>query len=109
MRLRLDGCRAPHTRKRPLYRPSTRRWKLETLLPAVREVVLQSDIMHGITVAEVATALRAKPGLVHQCFHKLNLEGILSQGSNGLMHEIRRGQGRNSYSGWVDTIYTRLK
>lgn len=107
MRLRLDGRRAPHARPKQ-HKPSLRRWTLPKLLDAVRVVVLASDYSHGVTVDEIALKLRAKRGLVHQCFHKLNLEGVLSQGSNGLMEEIRRGP-INPYSGWVDTIYTLMR
>jgi len=115
MRFRDDGRKPPHARKRPLHRPSTRRWKLPALLDAIRELIeckgergSSAGEIETFTLAEVAEKLRAKPGLVHQCFHKLNLEGLLEQGNNGLPHDIYRGP-PNHHSGWVATTYRRIR
>ena len=107
MRIRFDGRQAPKARKRPLYRPSTRAWKLDKLLDAVRDHVSQQSDGSYFTVNEVATLLRAKPGLVHLCFHKLNLEGRLSQGHNSVPYDDIRRASRfdHTSSGWVDTFY----
>lgn len=104
MRLRLDGRNAPHARERSQHRPSLRKWRLINLLPAVRKLVQESDLARGVTVEEISAQLRAKRNLVSQCFHKLNLEGVMQQGINGVPHEVRRER-RNRYSGWLATIY----
>lgn len=66
--------------KRPFsLKPSTRAWKPEALLQAVREYVVArrragEDL---ITAEEVAGVLRAKKGDVTGCFVKLVAEGLV--------------------------------
>lgn len=97
-----------HPRVRPKRRPSTRRWKLPALLDAVRAKVLESE--YGWVKAEdIASELRAKVPMVRQCFHKLNLEGILSQASNDGPHDSHRNRGMFGsdafVSAWVASLY----
>lgn len=68
--------------KRPLApKPSTRAWKHEALLQAVREYVAARSASGEelITAEEVAAALRAKKGDVTGCFVKLVAEGLVGR------------------------------
>lgn len=94
---------------RDKFRPSLRAWKLEKLLLEVRNLVIAVESGKYITAEDIATKLRAKKSMVEQCFHRLNLEGILSQGHNIPPHDSTRdrhvwGVGDSS---WIATLYMR--
>ena len=62
-----------------------------------------------ITAEDIATKL-AKKSMVELCFHRLNLEGILSQGYNQAPHDSTRdpyawGVGDSS---WQATVYKKI-
>ena len=76
--------------RRDKMRPSLHRWKLERLLVDVRSIIQPLASGASITAEEIATKLRARKPMVEQCFHRLNLEGILSQGRNRPPHDSSR-------------------
>lgn len=94
--------------KHDKLKPSFKRWNLENLLNKVRELILASE-KSFITAEQISTILRAKKHLVEQCFHRLNLEGILSQGVNHAPHDSKRDPWRGSDSSWCATTYWLMK
>lgn len=93
--------------KRDKLKPSYRRWNIEKLLAAIREIVLRYGDGKRITAEDIGTRLRARKHLVEQCFHRLNLEGLLSQGLNLPPHDSTRDRWcRGSDSAWCATTYT---
>lgn len=103
---------------------SFRRWERESLLNAVRTLItrgtyesvkLQCHVAHLVSIEEVSWLLRAKPGLVSWCFHRLNLEGILGHKVGGAPHDSRRdsflngrfreGGVRAGCSGWQASTF----
>lgn len=96
---------------RTYFRPSLRRWKLERLYAEVRAIVLALSEGDRITAEDVATRLRAKKPMVEQCFHRLNLAGLLSQGINSPPHDSTRDRSwpfGGPDSSWMATMYERL-
>jgi len=92
--------------KHDKMKPSYRRWRLEKLLVAVREIVVSHGEGKRITAEDVGTRLRARKHLVEQCFHKLNLEGLLSQGYNLPPHDSTRDRwSPGGDSAWCATTY----
>ncbi len=94
---------------RDLHRPSLRRWKLDRLLVTVRARIKALVVGEAITAEKVATELRARKSMVEQCFHRLNLEGLLTQGHNQAPHDSMRdpwtwGKGDSS---WCASYYKR--
>lgn len=83
-------CRAGNdSKKRPRrLKPSTRAWKPENLLAAVREYVVarRASGEHLITAEEIAHVLRAKKGDVTSCMVKLAAEGLVGHKSH-LLHD----------------------
>jgi len=94
---------------RSLHRPSLRKWRLEKLLLVVRAQIVQLEAGAHITAEAVATALRASKPMVEQCFHRLNLEGLLSTGVNWAPHDSTRDPWRwgKGDSAWCATTYIR--
>jgi len=84
-------CRSrKEDKKRPRQlKPSTRAWKHEALLQAVREYVVarRNSGENLITAEEVAGVLRAKKGDVTGCFVKLAAEGLVGHKSHHLHDE----------------------
>lgn len=94
--------------KHDKLKPSYRRWSLDKLLPAVREIVqrLPSEERRGFTAERICTELRAKKPLVEQCLHKLNLEGLITQGVNRAPHDSTRDRMcPGPDSAWAATVY----
>jgi hypothetical protein len=94
--------------KRTLIRLSLKRWKLDKLLEAVRNKVLEETEM-WITVECYSSEFRAKKHLVDQCFAMLNREGLLSQAYNSAPHDSTRDVGRYGDSAWQASLYTVIK
>lgn len=96
---------------RDKFRPSLRRWKLARLHEQVRNIVLAMNEGDHISAEDVATRLRAKKPMVEQCFHRLNLAGLLSQGHNRPPHDSTRDRSwpfGGPDSAWCATVYYRL-
>ena len=84
MRLGKGDIKRPYTLK-----PSTRAWKHEALLDAVREYVVtrRKAGENLITAEEVAGVLRAKKGDVTGCFVKLVAEGLVGRKQRRAPHD----------------------
>jgi hypothetical protein len=96
---------------------SPRKLKRERVLDLVRDVV-KAEIAHWeegdqhfssphITVEVIATHLGVEPGKVHWSFMKLNHEGLMERGYNGVPHDSNRETMTwcHSESAWVATFY----
>jgi predicted transcriptional regulator len=80
----------------------------------VRNLVVGVEPGQYITAEDIANKLRAKKSMVELCFHRLNLEGILSQGYNQAPHDSTRDRhmwgvvfGRGD-SSWQATVYKKI-
>lgn len=95
---------------RDKFRPSLGNWKIQKLLLELRVLVLGIESGQHITAEDIATKLRARKPMVEQCFHRLNLEGVLSHGYNQAPHDSNRdpyGWGVGD-SSWQATFYKRI-
>ena len=93
---------------RDKIRPSLRRWRLGALLIKVRDHIASLPDDTRITAERVSTVFRARKGMVEQCFARLNLEGILSQGVNLPPHDSTRDRwGGGCDSAWGATTYAK--
>jgi hypothetical protein len=96
--------------KHDKLKPSYRRWRLDRLLTAVRAIIVAQKDGAYVTAEDVGTQLRARKHLVEQCFHRLNLEGLLSQGLNLPPHDSTRDRWSPvGDSAWRATVYTTRK
>jgi hypothetical protein len=68
--------------------------KLEVLLPKVRDLILNSK-SDRFTKEAVSVHFNVRESLIEQCFHKLNLEGLVEQAAHGAPHDSTR-----DYMGW---------
>jgi len=102
---------------RSAYRPSAKRWRLEDLYAAIKAHLLEKRI--GSSVEHLADRFKAKPGLVHQCLHRMIREGTgLYETANSGPHDTRRDYGpkwkgrpypivdlSHWPNGWIATYY----
>jgi uncharacterized protein YeaO (DUF488 family) len=98
-------------RRNHLFRPQSRHYS--DLLDRVRDFILTTN-KGWVTKEDVARMFKVKDYEVEQCFQKLNLEGLLSQGYNKPPHDSKRdlwlfginGPRSNSNDDWSPTVYT---
>ena len=88
-------------------RPTLKRWTTGSLLDAVRAIVVEvrdsTSTYPFVTAEAVANHLRARKGMITNCFRSLNKEGLLRQGSNRPPSDCNRGWGTGS--AWTPTTY----
>lgn len=90
------------------FRRTLRKWKPEVLLLLVRQKVLLHST--GVFTAEqFASDLKASVDSIRQAFHKLNLEGIMSQKIDRPPHDSKRDRYTSAVadSSWQASLYRR--
>jgi uncharacterized protein YeaO (DUF488 family) len=90
---------SPDDRDDKKFRPQSRHYN--DLMNRVRDYIKTTD-KHCVRKEEVAEMFKAKPHEIEQCFHKLNLEGLLSQASKIEPHDYSRKAGDSC---WAADIY----
>lgn len=106
----MNARQNPSRKHRVRYKKIPDDRAMEKLLPYIREEVRffkEKDLgLSYVTVEDASFALRIPKGQVSRLFHKLNLQGLLSQKRRCYAHDTDRNPfASGPWSGWAPNVY----
>lgn len=102
------GCGRERERTKKTIKTQTKRWNKADLLELIRFIVLNTE-RESITRELFSIELKAKLGLVHDCFAKLEIEGLIVK-DNYIMHDENISYlPQKTKKGFITTGYKRSK